>query len=68
MTAQVRIDDDVARDIDEQRGEQSRAGFVNDLLRETFAIWAEPEPPRPKHRSISSGVRSRQVRPGVRRS
>ncbi len=70
MTVQVRIDPDVAAQIDEHRGDRSRAGFVNDLLRETFALWDAdvpvPEPPRQRRRSLSSTRTTMRVRPGVR--
>jgi len=61
--AQVRLDDDVTVDVDRYRGDdESRAAFVNTVLRDIIAVWDTPV--RPRRITASSG---RRVRPTPRR-
>lgn len=51
--AQVRLDDETTADVDRYRGdEESRAAFVNGLLRDVFAGWERPTQPTKRYRSI----------------
>lgn len=68
--AQIRLDPDLADRIDAERGEESRTGWVNDLLRETFEVWDTPAP-APRSTAISTAPARRgrlgRVRPAARR-
>lgn len=45
--AQIRLDEEVTADVDRFRdGEESRAAFVNNVLRDVFAAWDAPVRPR----------------------
>lgn len=63
MAAQVRLDEDVTDRLDEWRGDDSRAAFVNGVLREMFVAW---DTPRPARKSIRAQP-LRQIRPTPRR-